>query len=93
MFRTLAIASLLAMALTGCAGTAMRNPGLMAEADRSEQRAIAAQKSGAREVAAIQDERADRLRAQAKGYTLADGIFDSLFNMFLDSSAPLSKRR
>lgn len=85
--------ALFSLALTGCASTSMRSPGLTAEADRSEQRAIAAQKAGAREVAQIQDERADRLRTQAANYTVADGFIDTLLNLFLDNPAQSPKRR
>lgn len=83
----------LVLALSGCASTALRDPGLTAEADRSEQRAIAAQKAGAPEVARIQDARADRLRARAANYSVGDWVADALVNVFLDSSAAAPKRR
>jgi hypothetical protein len=48
MTRSLDLA-LLTVALTGCAFTQFRDPGLSAEADRSTQRAVASQKDGIRE--------------------------------------------
>ncbi|MFG6414580.1 hypothetical protein ACG02S_11805 [Roseateles sp. DC23W] len=83
----------LVLALSGCANVALRDPGLTAEADRSEQRAIAAQKTGAPEVARIQEDRADRLRARAANYSVGDWVADVLVNLFLDGSAPAPRRR
>lgn len=85
MKRTLVITAW-AVAAVGCASTSMKDAGLTAEADRSEQRAIAAQKDGMREVARLQDARADRLRAQAGKQSLGDVIASTLMNLLLGGS-------
>ncbi|PTT92355.1 hypothetical protein DBR42_02120 [Pelomonas sp. HMWF004] len=92
MNRTTALA-LLSLALAGCASAPLRDPSLSAEADRSEQRAVAAQKDGMREVAQVQDARADQLRARARNYSLGDLIADVLFNLAIDSATPSPKKR
>ncbi|RZL35587.1 MAG: hypothetical protein EOP35_13245 [Rubrivivax sp.] len=70
----------------------MKDPGLNAEADRSERRAVAAQKDGMREVAQLQDARADRLRAQAGNQSLGDVIASTLVNLFLGGSTKSLER-
>ena len=70
----------------------MKDSGLTAEADRSEQRAIAAQKDGMREVAQLQDARADRLRAQARNQSVGDLIASALVNLLLGSSTKNPER-
>jgi len=89
MTRSLALA-LLTVALTGCASTRFRDPGLSAEADRSTQRAVASQKDGMHEVAQLQDARADRLNAQSKRYGFGDWLADT---QLLNSGTSGSKRR
>ncbi|MFG6430281.1 hypothetical protein [Roseateles sp. LYH14W] len=81
-----------AFVAVGCASTPMKDPGLTAEADRSEQRAIAAQKDGMREVARLQDARADRLRAQAGNQSLGDVIASTLINLLSGGSTKEPER-
>lgn len=92
MIRTSAVV-VLTLVLAGCASAPMKDPGLSGEADRSEQRAVAAQKDGMREVAHLQDARADRLRSQASNYGFGDWIADVLMNLMLGDATPGPKKR
>jgi hypothetical protein len=46
-----------------------------------------------RDVAHVQDARADRLRAQASNYGFGDWIADVLMNLMLGDGAPSPKKR